>query len=138
MMMDIDRFKNLNDTFGHAVGDFVLNESAQRIKRCTRTVDIDARYGGEEFVVLMPETDLNKASQVAERVRQSFDGQPFVVDDTQVMVTLSLGVAEIGPSHHILDDLLKDADQALYAAKASGRNRVEIFNNTTSRKNIFL
>lgn len=129
MMMDIDHFKDLNDTFGHAKGDLVLNEIAQRIKSCIRTVDIAARYGGEEFVILMPETDLNKASQVAERVRQSVGGQPFVVDDTRVMVTLSLGVAEIGPSHHLLDDLLKDADQALYAAKASGRNRVEIFNN---------
>jgi len=123
IMIDIDHFKNLNDIYGHAMGDLALREVARRIKNCVRTVDIVARYGGEEFVILMPETGLQAALHVAERIRQSVAESSVVDHGLGVCTTLSLGVAEIDPDCKNLDDLLKCADQALYAAKAAGRNR---------------
>jgi diguanylate cyclase (GGDEF)-like protein/PAS domain S-box-containing protein len=124
IMIDIDHFKHLNDRHGHAVGDLALREVARRIKSCLRAVDIVARYGGEEFVILMPETHLKEAGLVAERVRRSIGENPIVEDNLAVRTTLSLGVAEVDQSCTNLDELLKCADQALYAAKAAGRNRV--------------
>jgi diguanylate cyclase (GGDEF)-like protein len=127
VMIDIDQFKILNDTYGHLVGDAVLREIARRIQETVRTIDIVARYGGEEFVVLMPETDLAEAVLVAERVRRSVAESPVVVERVTVSTTISLGVAEIGDQCAGFDEVLKCSDKALYAAKATGRNRVEAY-----------
>ena len=124
MMVDIDHFKNINDIHGHAVGDLALREIATRIKNSVRAVDIVARYGGEEFIILMPETELNEACQVAERVRRSVADNPIEEDNATINATLSIGVAEIDELSKNMDQLIIYADQALYAAKAAGRNRV--------------
>lgn len=129
MMIDIDHFKNINDTYGHAVGDMALREVAARIKRSVRTVDIVARYGGEEFIVLMPETGLHEASQVAERVRSSVANHPIVNDTASISATLSIGVAEMDKNSKNIDQLIVYADKALYEAKAAGRNLVAGYRN---------
>lgn len=127
VMLDIDHFKKINDTYGHGVGDQVLHEIAALIKNSVRAADIVARYGGEEFLILMPETGLNEACQVAERVRQVVADNPIENKDTAISTTLSLGVAELNRNVKSLDELIKFADQALYKAKANGRNRVESY-----------
>lgn len=124
MMIDVDHFKTINDRFGHSAGDLALREIAARVKRSVRTTDIVARFGGEEFIVLMPETAIAEACQVAERVRQSVANSPIEKDSGTMVTTLSIGVAEIGNQSTTLDELIKYADRALYAAKAAGRNRV--------------
>ena len=134
LMLDIDHFKTVNDAYGHSVGDLVLREIAERIKSYIRSVDIAARYGGEEFIILMPETGIHEAYQVAERVRSSVSDQPFVLRGLNFTASLSLGVAEIRPGTRELDDLIKHADMALYAAKAAGRNRVVIHETSEDSK----
>jgi diguanylate cyclase (GGDEF)-like protein/PAS domain S-box-containing protein len=129
MMIDIDHFKTINDAYGHAAGDLALREVAARIKRSVRTADIVARYGGEEFIVLMPETTLQEACQVAERVRKSVSDDPIDDNSVEVWATLSIGVAEMDGQNSDIDRIIKYADQALYAAKAAGRNRVESYRN---------
>jgi diguanylate cyclase (GGDEF)-like protein len=129
MMIDIDHFKNINDEHGHAAGDIALREAAARIKHSVRTVDVVARYGGEEFIVLMPETTLQEAFQVAERVRKSVSDDPIEDNSVEVWATLSIGVAEMDDQSSDIDTLIRYADQALYAAKAAGRNRVESYRN---------
>lgn len=124
-MIDIDRFKDLNDAHGHLAGDAVLREVAQRVKDTVRAIDAVARYGGEEFVVLMPETDLAEALLVAERVCRRVGAGPVVEAGVAMATTVSVGVGEINEQCASLEDLLKCADQALFAAKQAGRNRVE-------------
>ncbi len=125
MMVDLDHFKKINDSFGHTIGDLALTEIAQRIKTCVRSIDVVARYGGEEFVILMPETGLKEALQAAERVRQAVSKTPIARGGVEFSVTTSIGVAETDETTTTLDALLFSADQGLYAAKAGGRNRVE-------------
>lgn len=129
MMIDIDHFKTINDSHGHAAGDLALREIAGRIRSSVRTVDVVARYGGEEFIVLMPETALLEAGQVAERVRKSVSDDPIEDNSVEVWATLSIGVAEVEEQISTIDTLIGHADQALYAAKAAGRNRVERYQN---------
>ncbi len=124
LMLDLDRFKAINDTHGHGVGDEVLAEIAQRCKRTVREVDILSRYGGEEFVALLPETGLTDAQRIADRLRNAVERQPIVTEAGSLSVTVSVGVAALRPSFAALDELLDAADTALYAAKAAGRNRV--------------
>lgn len=126
LLLDIDHFKKINDSFGHDVGDEVLREFAVRLASNVRAVDLPCRYGGEEFVVVMPETALADAQRIAERIRLHVSGAPFrVVNGREILaVTISIGVAvTLGPGD-TQDALLKRADEALYEAKASGRNRV--------------
>jgi diguanylate cyclase (GGDEF)-like protein len=128
LMIDLDHFKSLNDTYGHAFGDKVLRETAQTCQRTIRTMDVFARYGGEEFVALMPETGLQEAMVVAERIRQTIASTPFVTDNgLKVNITMSLGLAETDLSIVTVDQALKHADIALYQAKAKGRNRVTVW-----------
>lgn len=127
MMIDIDHFKHINDAHGHEAGDFALQEVARRIKHSVRAVDIVARYGGEEFIVLMPETTLQEARQVAERARKSVSEDPIENHSIEVRVTLSIGIAEMAEQISDIDTIIRYADQALYAAKAAGRNRVESY-----------
>ncbi len=125
MMLDIDHFKSINDTYGHPVGDEVLVELSARIGRYVRGIDLAARLGGEEFVVVLPETDEEFAAHVAERLRRNIADEPFsiAVDPSKLDVTCSIGVAQ-SVEGDTPDDLLKRADDALYAAKRQGRDRV--------------
>ena len=127
VMIDIDHFKVINDTYSHGTGDIVLREITTRIKSSVRTVDVVARYGGEEFVILMPETGLEDARQVTERVRQIIANSPIETKDGAITTTFSAGIAEKDNSTKNLDDLLQLADQAMYKAKANGRNCVEFY-----------
>lgn len=125
LMIDLDHFKALNDTYGHAFGDKVLHRTAQICLHTIRNEDIFARYGGEEFVALMPETDLNEGMVVAERIRRTIESTLFVTDDgLEVKITLSLGLTETDLSKITVDQALQLADLALYQAKSRGRNRV--------------
>ncbi|MCB9136614.1 MAG: diguanylate cyclase [Anaerolineales bacterium] len=123
-MLDIDHFKNINDTFGHTVGDQVLRAISGRIKGAVRTVDIVARYGGEEFIILMPETNLDEAFEIGERVRMKITNTLIDVEENSIHITISAGVAEINTQANDLGKLIKLADQALYTAKQNGRNQV--------------
>jgi len=126
MILDIDYFKSINDTYGHDAGDDVLREFAVRIKKSIRGIDLAARYGGEEFVIVMPETDLRVAGAVAERLRSSIAGEPFTIERgaKQITVTISIGISTLEEKNEAVSAVLKRADQALYKAKHEGRNRV--------------
>jgi len=125
MILDIDHFKSVNDTYGHDIGDVVLKEFAARLKRNIRGVDLACRFGGEEFVVLMPDTDYLQAELVAERVRQSIAERAFeVTAGRSLAVTVSAGVTLNENVSDTPESLIKRADVALYRAKREGRNRV--------------
>ncbi|SIQ55624.1 response regulator receiver modulated diguanylate cyclase [Rhizobium sp. RU33A] len=123
---DIDRFKQVNDVYGHDAGDEVLKEFAGRIRSTVRGADLACRFGGEEFVVVMPDTPAEVAATVAERLRGMIEARPFQLrsGETPLMLTASMGIATIGPGIETPEQLLKQADRALYEAKNSGRNRV--------------
>ncbi len=125
VIMDIDHFKKINDTYGHPGGDQILREVSRRLKGLARHSDVVARYGGEEFAIILPQTPMAGAMTFAERVRLEVGGQKFRLNDgREIPVTISLGVAEY-PSHaKSVDELLNEADKGLYQAKVSGRNRV--------------
>jgi len=129
IMFDIDHFKKVNDTYGHAAGDVVLKEVAKHCQDKLREVDIIGRYGGEEFVVLLPEATLETARQVAERLRAEVASLSVSAPDVEkpILVTISLGVAELGGEFLTVDKLLANADYALYQSKQTGRNRVTTF-----------
>ncbi len=126
IMFDLDHFKDVNDKHGHAAGDDVLKEVAQRAESNIRDFDMVVRYGGEEFVVVMPNTAIDVAATVAERLRASFENEPFTVVEGGVPldITASMGVASTCDPMETADSLLRRADDALYAAKRAGRNRV--------------
>jgi two-component system cell cycle response regulator len=124
VLVDIDDFKAVNDTHGHLVGDAVLVELAQRLVAHTREVDTVARFGGEEFVLLLPQTDILGAVRVAEKVRDEVATNPVVTDAGALPVTLSAGVACHPDDGTSIEALLGAADEALYSAKAAGKNRV--------------
>jgi two-component system cell cycle response regulator len=126
LMIDIDHFKKINDSFGHDVGDDVLREFAVRLASNVRAIDLPCRYGGEEFVVIMPDTRLDDAGRIAERIRRHVAGSPFRVgaDCQPLTVTISIGVAATAGAGDSAEGLLKRADEAVYAAKAAGRNTV--------------
>lgn len=125
MILDIDHFKSVNDTYGHDIGDAVLREFAARLKRNIRGVDLACRFGGEEFVVLMPDTDYAQAEMVAERVRQAISERVFEVNAGRPLaVTVSAGVTLHENAADTPESLIKRADVALYRAKREGRNRV--------------
>lgn len=121
VMIDADHFKQINDRYGHAVGDTVLRNLATQLKRSLRKSDLCGRMGGEEFAMLLPDTPLAEAAALAERFRQSYAATPADSDGTEVANTVSIGVASDG---YDIDHLLHSADEALYQAKAAGRNRV--------------
>jgi diguanylate cyclase (GGDEF)-like protein/PAS domain S-box-containing protein len=126
LMLDIDQFKNINDTHGHEAGDFALKQVAETLRSNLREIDIIGRMGGDEFTVLLPDTALNDAFNLAERVRLDIEQTALQIlgEVVPIFVTVSIGVAaSTGKLTHI-DKLLKDADRALYQAKRAGRNRV--------------
>jgi diguanylate cyclase (GGDEF)-like protein len=126
ILIDIDRFKSINDRWGHAVGDQVIIEVARRCAALLREGDVFARHGGEEFAVFLPSACKNLAAAVAERMRRAVEAAEIVVEGASIPVTISLGVvtATLAPTARRLDSLLRVADDRLYSAKASGRNRV--------------
>jgi diguanylate cyclase (GGDEF)-like protein len=124
VMLDIDHFKRVNDQFGHAAGDLVLKSIAQSCRKALRGTDTIARIGGEEFAVVTCETPLAEAAAVAERIRQYIAAAPIPYDAQQLTVTVSLGVAEVGPQRQTIGDILEAADRALYECKMRGRNCV--------------
>lgn len=123
LMVDLDHFKKINDTHGHAVGDVVLREAASRMAGAVRSDDLIARCGGEEFAVLLPRTNCEVALAIAERLRQGVCSRPIDTPAGDLAVTASVGVASLTEPLRSLDELLQRADQALYEAKNTGRNR---------------
>ena len=128
LLIDVDDFKQINDTYGHLTGDRVLQYSAAMLVECVRQSDIVARYGGEEFVILANNCRLEKGRELAERIRSRFAQAPFLEGDRSITVTVSIGVAQSDASQqtNMLIDMISRADKALYRAKTLGRNRVEI------------
>ncbi|MEA5444598.1 diguanylate cyclase [Gammaproteobacteria bacterium AB-CW1] len=125
IFIDLDRFKNVNDNHGHLAGDEILKTLATYIQDNIRITDTAARWGGEEFLVVLPETGMEEAYQVAEKLRQAFEREPFELDDQQIHITLSLGVAACQPGDSI-EAILARADKALYEAKRNGRNQTVV------------
>lgn len=129
LMIDIDRFKQLNDQCGHPVGDRVLRELASLLERDMRDLDTLARYGGEEFAMILPETDDQGALRVAQRMRQTVEQANFCVGQPGVMerITISIGIAVLGQNTRFKRELIEFADAALYRAKHRGRNQVVLY-----------
>jgi len=135
VLLDIDHFKKVNDTYGHTIGDEVLRHIARIARASLRTTDIFARYGGEEFIALMPETTSAAAFLVSERTRKLIAASPLELGDERITATISLGISafekggleKAGEETAGLEQLTDQADQALYASKNSGRNRTTLF-----------
>jgi two-component system, cell cycle response regulator len=126
MMLDMDHFKSVNDTYGHDVGDEILRELSKRMINAIRSSDLAARIGGEEFMVLMPETGYADAYGMADRMRLQIAREPFRIShaEGQITKTISIGIAELNLANDNAAALIKRADNALYEAKNGGRNRV--------------
>ncbi len=125
LMIDIDRFKSINDSLGHLCGDFVLRELADILRETVRTEDLFARYGGEEFTAVLVETTRESAAVVAERIRSTVAEHLFRFEDQRVRLTVSVGVSSTtGDQEMTPGILIKEADANLYSAKRSGRNKI--------------
>jgi diguanylate cyclase (GGDEF)-like protein len=124
LVLDIDKFKAVNDRFGHDVGDQMIQHVGNLCEENKRNPDAVARVGGEEFAILLPETDLESSCIVAERLRRMVAERPLETGGMRVPVTISVGVAELNPAMTGTSDLMKLADRMLYEAKRSGRNRI--------------
>lgn len=124
VLLDIDHFKAVNDKFGHLAGDSVLKQLASTVRTKIRREDVFARYGGEEFAILLPEVSLVGTRQLADKVRRLVEKQRFEFDRQAIPVTVSVGLAVLEPHHRESGELVRDADEKLFEAKTSGRNRV--------------
>ena len=124
LMIDIDDFKKVNDSYGHQVGDDVLIDVAQALQTLIRESDTLARMGGEEFAVLLYNTSHNDAIKIAQKIRQTIEEKVFIYDDIKIPITVSIGTAELAKNSTSIEVLYKDADDSLYVAKKNGRNRV--------------
>ena len=126
VLFDIDDFKQVNDNHGHLVGDLVLQEICRACQVVVRLYDVFARFGGEEFIFLLPDTDELRARAFADRLRQLISKQVVSFNGTTIQTTVSVGTAIFNPRRDTLDDLINRADNALYAAKRSGKNRLAV------------
>lgn len=125
LMIDIDFFKKVNDTYGHMAGDYILSGVAQRINKAIRDEDILARYGGEEFAVILRGIDLKNAGLLAERVRQLVESEPFKFENHMIPITISIGASSLVENNFsTVEELIAKADENLYHSKSNGRNRV--------------
>jgi|SRR5487761_887463 len=126
VLADLDHFKEINDTYGHMAGDFVLQEVAQRMAKCTRAYDCVGRYGGEEFLIIVPSSREEGILRLAERMRKSMEAAPVQTPEGEIAITASFGVMAIhSTGKDDVNELLRTVDAALYRAKKAGRNRVE-------------
>jgi len=126
VMLDIDHFKAVNDSYGHLVGDDVIRHLAKLVHEQVRETDITGRYGGEEFVILLADTHLNDAVIFAERLRKTVENSVVIYNDIEIKYTISLGVAEVEPAFTTVSQWLEHVDNALYESKENGRNRVTV------------
>ncbi len=126
IMIDIDHFKNINDNHGHTVGDSVLKTIARLLQKTIREVDILARIGGEEFAIILPQTAIEEASNLAERIRQRIEAERIQHNTLQINITASFGIAACMAEEDDLEKMLTKADDALYIAKKKGRNQVKV------------
>ncbi len=124
MMIDIDHFKNVNDNYGHIAGDKVLKQLSSILKESVRNADIAGRLGGEEFGIILPKSSLDKAKKVAERLRKNIENNTFKYDKANISITISIGIAAYKKTNINMDNLIHEADLALYEAKKIGRNCV--------------
>ena len=130
LMLDIDHFKRINDTWGHTAGDQVLQSIGKLLRESCRVYDVAGRYGGEEFCIVLPETKPGNTTIVAERIRQRLESTELTCGDASIVVTASIGIAGLeAPAEEILSPavLIERADRALYSAKSRGRNRIEMW-----------
>lgn len=126
IMADIDNLKIINDTYGHKAGDKIIKEVSRHIRDCIRQIDMAARYGGDEFAVILPNTALDEAIIVSERIVDTVSGSPVVWQQTQIPLSVSVGVGQYGPDA-TPEDITSRSDRALYSAKQSGKNTVKVF-----------
>lgn len=126
ILMDIDHFKKVNDTYGHPCGDCVITQISETIENSLRSEDVIARWGGEEFIILLPNTDSTQVVILAERLRLTIKNQKFVCSEADLKVTVTLGLTTINQHALSLDDLVEKADQALYVGKENGRDQYVI------------
>ena len=126
ILIDIDYFKKINDELGHAAGDLALIETVRRLQKNLRSEDYLGRMGGEEFLVLLPDTDIQQAQVLAERIQQDFANHPMTLLEQHRSITLSGGITLLSASDNFFDDVLKRADDAMYTAKVLGRNRMQL------------
>ena len=131
IIIDLDHFKAVNDTYGHLAGDEILKVASKRLSDCLRSSDILARYGGEEFAVLLPETPLDGADILADRLCESLSQTPVMFNDIEINISASLGVSEIQEDIESHEQLISRADDALYLSKDNGRNQVTLYDNET-------
>ena len=126
LMIDIDTFKNINDTYGHAVGDEIIESSAKILTKITRDSDVVARYGGEEFVILLSDTGIDEALELAERIRVDIENNHIVLDTGDLVhVTVSIGVTQLNNmKDRDIEEAIKRCDKALYTSKNAGKNMV--------------
>jgi diguanylate cyclase (GGDEF)-like protein len=134
VLADIDHFKRINDTWGHEAGDEVLRRVARALQEGVRQVDVAARYGGEEIALLLPQTSMAGAADLADRLRRAVAGRPVKFKGEEIAVTLSFGVAAFPTSVRTRDGLFRAADQALYEAKAGGRNCVKVASGSNAQE----
>ncbi|MDY0116997.1 MAG: GGDEF domain-containing protein [Sulfurimonadaceae bacterium] len=127
IMLDLDHFKHINDTYGHMAGDEVLRKVSAIIQSCQRETDFIGRYGGEEIVIVLPETDLKASAQVAETILKSISAQPIEFESKSIYVTTSIGISSIRKMHLDYLMIFAEVDETLYIAKENGRNRIEIY-----------
>jgi len=126
-LLDVDYFKTYNDRYGHLVGDVVLKETSRTIKENIRQIDLLGRYGGDEFVLLLTETNLAQAEFVAERIRKTIASKMIKAYDEELQLSVSIGGAFFPAHAHDFKALIEKADQALYQAKESGKNKYQVF-----------
>jgi len=126
-MVDIDYFKSVNDTFGHLTGDKVLQELAKLIKNSVRQVDVVTRFGGEEFAIILLNTSLEKASNMAERLRKTIEKHTMLINGNKINIRISAGISGIREDTISEKDIVEEADKALLKAKTNGRNKVYVY-----------